>query len=79
MRQAVCSACLIFFFSASVLVLGLLACERGLQEVSGLVSYPGVLALHRATEQTWVITFGGRQLALDTAPLVQLWLRFTAW
>ncbi|MBS3948842.1 MAG: hypothetical protein KGZ57_11210 [Dethiobacter sp.] len=78
MRQAVCSVCLIFLCFVAVLGLGLLACERGLQEVSGLVSYPGVLALNRAGEQTWLFTFADRQIVLDLTPLAQLWRRFTA-
>ncbi len=64
MRQAVCCAGLIILLAA-VLVLGLLACERGLHEVSGLPGYPGVLALTRQEGEPWVFIFAGRRLELD--------------
>jgi hypothetical protein len=60
-----------------VLILGLLACERGLQEVSGLPGYPGVLALTRSEEEPWVLILTGRQLVLDPEPFLQLFRRIT--
>ncbi|MBT9173686.1 MAG: hypothetical protein DDT21_02091 [Syntrophomonadaceae bacterium] len=71
MRQAVCGASLLLFWMV-ILILGLLACERGLQEVSGLSGYPGVLALTRLGEEPWVLTLTGRRIVLDPEPFLQL-------
>jgi len=71
MRRAACCAGLVLLLAA-MLVLGLLASERGLQEVSGLPGYPGVLALTRAEGEPWVLVFAGRKLVLDPAPILDL-------
>lgn len=72
MRQAVrCTG--LFLLLAAILILGLLACERGLQEVSGLPGYPGVLALTRAEGGAWELIFAGRRLVLDPEPFLMLW------
>lgn len=72
MRQAARYAGLIFLLAA-MLILGLLASERGLREVSGLPGYPGVLALTRSEGGAWELIFAGRRLVLDPEPFLMLW------
>jgi hypothetical protein len=71
MRQAVRYVGL-FLFLAGILILGLLACERGLHEVSGLPGYPGVLAMTRLQGDSWELIFAGRRLVLDPEPFLML-------